>query len=366
VLHLLKVICPDESSGGAVRSTATLEAQVGIGLRPVACMPLSAPRPADIAPDHPDGVIERMRGGVSVNYLHYPALVPKQITPADQLRLETRLHDRVLKRTRASLIHAASGFRGYENALKGLALARANDLPLVYEVRSFHEHTWRPITATHMGDTLTDLRIAQENRCMAGSDAVVTISRAMVDQLAQRGIAREQLFFVPNSISAEFETLAPLAQVAHLRHAHGLMGRKTVGYISNFSLREGHMVLLEAFAKLVAAGHDLHLVLVGEGGQRRAVRKRAQKLGLENRVCLPGNVDHAQVKAWYRVIDLFVVPRIADFASDYVTPLKPFEAMSQNVPVLMSDRPVTAEIAGENEARAGVFAAGRHARATGC
>jgi glycosyltransferase involved in cell wall biosynthesis len=49
------------------------------------------------------------------------------------------------------------------------------------------------------------------------------------------------------------------------------------------------------------------------------------------------------------LIDVFVVPRKADFASDYVTPLKPFEALALKCPLIISDRPVAREIVGKNE-----------------
>lgn len=356
VLHLLKVICPEENSGGAVRSTSILVAQAARGLHPVACLPLAAPH-GELS-DRPDGIAEIARDGVSVNFLNFPALTARDLPPADLLSFETGLHNRVLRAHRCSLIHAASGFRGYDTALKGLALARANDLPLVYEVRSFHEHTWRPISAIHMGHRQTRLREAQENRCMAEADAVVTISRAMEANLRARGVAAERLFVVPNAIGAAFETLADLGPVARLRRRHGFAGAVAVGYISNFSAREGHRVLLDAFSGLIAAGRDLHLVMVGDGPERDPIAREVAARRLGARVILPGAVDHADIRAWYRAIDLFVVPRIADFASDYVTPLKPFEAMSQLVPVLMSDRPVTPEIAGDSGERAGIFPAG--------
>lgn len=354
VLHLFKVIYPDESTGGAVRSTAIVEAQAARGLRPIVCMPLnSSPMLAA-----EDGIIEVERKGVLVCYPHYSGFIRKKIEPAKLLSLEAVLWNRVARTQRTGLIHAASGFRGYENALKGIAVARANNLPFLYEVRSFHEHTWRPADAPQMSDRLTELRMAQENRCMAAADAVVTISQAMMRNLAERGVPEERLFFVPNAIDPAFETRPAASDVTELRLQQGILDKTTIGYISNFSQREGHRILLDAFTQLVADGHDLHLVMVGDGPERAKILHEAQKRNLAERVIMPGNVDHAQIRTWYHAIDLFVVPRIQDFASDYVTPLKPFEAMSQGIPLVMSDRPVTAEIAGDKNERASVFPTG--------
>lgn len=359
VLHLFKVIYPDESSGGAVRSTAIAEAQAARGLRPVVAMPLNAPRPdAQAFVPVADGIATVTRGGVDVCYPQYAAINRKTVDPTDLLSLETTLANRLMRDRQVGMIHAASGFRGYENALKGIALAQANDVPLLYEVRSFHEHTWRPVEAPQMGQSVTHLRMAQEDRCMAAADAVVTISKSMVGNLIERGVPQDRLFFVPNAIDPAFETMAHPHEILRLRHRHNLSGRRTIGYISNFSQREGHRILLDAFSRLVAAGQDLHLVMVGDGPERTGIAQEAKERGLSDRVVMPGNVDHAQVRGWYHTIDLFVVPRVADFASDYVTPLKPFEAMSQGIPVIMSDRPVTAEIAGDAHQRARVFPAG--------
>jgi glycosyltransferase involved in cell wall biosynthesis len=360
ILHLLKVIYPDESSGGAVRSTSILEAQAALGLTPVACLPLASPAQDREDPEAPvpGGILTRQRGGVHISTLHFPGLQAARIAAADVLEFETGLHARVAAQHRCGLVHAASGFRGYENALKALAIARCYDLPFVYEVRSFHEHTWRPVTHTDYGDALTRMRSAQEDRCMAAADVVVTISEAMVDNLAARGVARDKLFFVPNAISGEFTDQSPPDRIAALRQRLGITGKTVIGYISNFSGREGHAMLLAAFVALIRDGHDLVLVLPGDGPEHSEIARQVHRLGLRDRVILPGNVDHAEIRDWYGVLDLFVVPRIADFASDYVTPLKPYEAMSQGVPVLMSDRPVAREIAGADGARADLFATG--------
>ena len=237
-------------------------------------------------------------------------------------------------------------------------MSKSNQIPLVYEVRSFHEHTWKPIDIKYMSETVTNLRKAQEERCMSASQAVVTISKAMVQNLIKRGVDEKKIFYVPNAIGKDFETGPSREKVKELKQKLNLPGKRTLGYISNFSQREGHIILLEAFSILINKMFDLNLVMVGDGPELNNIRHEVRARGLNNRVVLPGNVDHATVKLWYNQIDLFIVPRIADFASDFVTPLKPFEAMSQGIPLIMSDRPVTQEILGEKYERGDIFEAG--------
>jgi glycosyltransferase involved in cell wall biosynthesis len=49
---------------------------------------------------------------------------------------------------------------------------------------------------------------------------------------------------------------------------------------------------------------------------------------------------------------------VPERAGRMVSPMKPFEAMAMEVPVMVSDLPALVEIAGDNEERAFVFTAG--------
>jgi glycosyltransferase involved in cell wall biosynthesis len=82
----------------------------------------------------------------------------------------------------------------------------------------------------------------------------------------------------------------------------------------------------------------------------------ARKLGVERDVVFTGDVPFDEVADYYAQIDLFVVPRINERAARMVSPMKPFEAMAMNIPVLVADLPALVEIAGAGE-RAHMFRA---------
>lgn len=353
ILHLFKVIYPQESSGGAVRNWSVVRAQAATGLLPVVALSMS--------PDHastallpgnaaPDGVVEIEREGVLLTYPHFSAF-RRKVIPADlMLEAEANFAAHVMCSHQCSLVHATSGFKGFDNALKGLALANHFQVPFVYEVRSFHEHTWSPLSEGVMNASLTKLRMEQEDRCMRAADAVVTISDAMMSNLRDRGISADKVHLVPNSVDDRFLTPADEAEVAHLRDRFRLHGKTVIGYVSNMSRREGHAVLLRAFARLVTEGRtDVVCLLVGNGPEFDVLHKLAEELGVGEKVIMPGELDHGIIKEVYSLVDVFVVPRIQDFASDYVTPMKPFEALAMGCRVIMSDRPVAREVLGKEE-----------------
>jgi len=350
VLHLFKTVYPLESTCGAVRNWSIAVEQREMGLRPViAVSPANLPADIVAANGGRDGRFSINRDGIPIYFCQLSTLERKRIPHDVMVTFETHVLAGICEQESVSLIHAASGFRGYENALKGLALARSHDLPFVYEIRSFHEYTWTVFFEGIEDTEMTQRRMAQENRCMAEADAVVTISEAMADQLEQRGIDRWRIFIVPNSVEAHFLEDPDRDAVAVFKSEYGLGNKTVIGYISNILRRKGHAVLCEAMAKLAGNRTDLHLLLVGDGGYREEVESLVDRLGIADAVTFTGKIDHSRIAAAYAAIDLFVVPRLPDYASDYVPPTKPVEAMAMRRPLIMSDRPFARELLGEEE-----------------
>ena len=345
VAHLHKTAYPYENTGGAIRCLNTALSQQRIGIDPYIVTPIGYPRSAGVegAKNHEviEG-IEHFRIGANTDGL-------RGISLADRTRYSTFHIAKLLKQRGASVIHAASGVRGYELALQALALKRLTGLPLLYEVRSFHEHTWTSVRNDVMDLERTQLRVIKENFCMAEADFVTTISYSMKKILIERGVAAEKIEVIPNAIDESKylgKTFSPMP-------IPGLEGAEmVVGYISNMSRREGHRYLIRAIHQLrQRTGRDIHGLLVGNGPERESLEQLAAELGMQEVIAFPGEVDHSHINAYYKAIDLFVIPRIPDYAADWVTPLKPYEAMALERPIIVSDLPALKEIVGDHEER---------------
>ena len=345
VAHLHKTAYPYENTGGAIRCLNTALSQQRMGIDPYIVTPIGYPRCAGVegAKNHEviEGV-EHFRIGANTDGL-------RGLSLADRSRYSTFHIAKLLKQRGASVIHAASGVRGYELALQAVALKRLTGLPVLYEVRSFHEHTWTPVRNDVMELERTQLRVIKENFCMDEADFVTTISYSMKNILIERGVSPEKIEVIPNAIDESKylgKTFSPMP-------IPGLEGAEmVVGYISNMSRREGHQYLIRAIHQLrQQTGRDIRGLLVGNGPERESLEQLAAELRMQDVIAFPGEVDHSQINAYYKAIDLFVIPRIPDYAADWVTPLKPYEAMALERPIIVSDLPALKEIVGENEER---------------
>jgi glycosyltransferase involved in cell wall biosynthesis len=179
---------------------------------------------------------------------------------------------------------------------------------------------------------------------MQSADTVITISEAMVENIEARGVPRERIHLMPNGVDpAAFEPGEPDPELVR---RYRLEDKTVFGYVSSLDHpREGHEILIEATAKLLARGRKVACLIVGDGARRAELEGQARRAGVGGAVVFTGRVPHDEVRAHYALLDIFVVPRRNDRASRFVTPLKPFEAMAMAKPVVVSDLPALVEIA---------------------
>lgn len=339
VLHFLKGSFPHQVAGATTRSLYTLQAQQAAGLDPVAVTNLQFPRTVGVDEfDNPEIVSGLRHHRLDAG----PGLDLRAVPNDGELAMWAALANRVVLEERPAILHAASGARGYENAVVALALGRHHHLPVIYEVRSFHEATW---TANHWlaeRAPVYHARIERENDCMRRADAVVTLGESMRQDLIERGIPADKITVVPNAVDVEhFSKKGP---DLGLKRSIGLEGLTVLGYISNLSRREGVDVLLDTIARLRTRGLAVGCLVCGDGPELEPLRDQARALGIADVVHLPGPVPHDEIQRYYELIDVFVVPRRDDRAARHVTPIKPFEAMALERAVVVADLPALREI----------------------
>lgn len=343
IMHLVKESRPFLSNGFVARSHANFLAEIAAGLEPhVVTEPGFARRHAknsfrssallDSVPHH----------HLDLGDIDYSTL------PVDRyLEIFAELAYQKLRKIRPSVIHVSSGRRGFETALVGLALKQKTGLPLVYEVRSFFEGNWTDEAEEESRGEVFQRRMAVEEMCMHGADLVLTLGTSMRDELVGRGIPAQKIGLIPNGIDVDKFTPGPKPE--KLLKSIALEDTFVFGYISNMDhYRESQETLVEALAIARSRGIEATLLLVGSGPRAQVVRQRAEDLGVADHLRIVGHVDHQDIVDYYRLIDLFCVPRIRERAGNYVTPLKPFEAMACGVPVAVSDLPALREIVGES------------------
>jgi glycosyltransferase involved in cell wall biosynthesis len=118
----------------------------------------------------------------------------------------------------------------------------------------------------------------------------------------------------------------------------------TIGYFGRLVEEKGVFVLLDAVAQI---GGDWRLILLGGGPLREALRDKAARLGIADRVTFRPQVASTAMPAQYHDIDALVLPSLtrANWKEQFGRVL--VEAMASGVPVVGSDSGAIPDVIGD-------------------
>lgn len=168
------------------------------------------------------------------------------------------------------------------------------------------------------------LYIFVDRLALARMDHVVLVHAALAGRFG--GLAMSRRFTViENGVFAGEGATAPDALDPRIAEFCGQ--RPILGAVGRLSTEKDHATLVEAFGLLIASGLDARLVIIGEGPERPRLEALAQRLGVSDRVLLPGFVPSA--RAYMPLFDVFVLPSLTEGL-----PLTLLEAMLAGTPVI--------------------------------
>jgi glycosyltransferase involved in cell wall biosynthesis len=157
-------------------------------------------------------------------------------------------------------------------------------------------------------------------RALRGAGAAISNSKAggryLVDEV---GLTPNRVAVIPNAV--------PLAREPGVVAAAPDKTTPVIGFIGRLVVLKRVDLLLDAFARVVRDAPEARLVILGDGPEGGALRERARRLGVDDRVEMPGTVDD-------------VARRLAGFAclalpsSHEGLPNAALEALAQGVPVV--------------------------------
>lgn len=346
VLHILTNSLPHTQSGYSLRTHRILTALHDQGIESVALTRTGYPVMVGVLAAADEDLVDGIR---------YVRTLPSRLPRTQEQRLQAevlRALDLVAE-FRPHVIHATTN---YYNALVAHAVSTATGLPWVLEVRGLMEKTWIASRPTGQGkreaadSEKARLVAARETELATSADAVVTLSRTMVDELTERGLPAEQVTIVPNGVDKSLFADHLTPREARESLGIGMEEAFVVGAVSALVDYEGFDTLLRAVARLtsddampVSLRERLQVVIAGDGTAAPGLRALARELGIADRVIMPGRVPRHAARDWVQALDVVVVPRHDVEVARTVTPQKPVEAMALGRPVIVSDLPALRE-----------------------
>ena len=168
-----------------------------------------------------------------------------------------------------------------------------------------------------------------QRAALEAADLVLCVSRhTRAAVLSWAAIAPERVLVVSNTVREAFTPGDGSTQ----RAALGLEGKRvllTVGRMDSRECYKGHDRVIAAIPDLVAKGHDICYLIVGEGDDRSRLEALARDAGVRERVRFLGAIELQSLVETYRMADLFVMPSTGEgFGVAFL------EAMASGTPAL--------------------------------
>jgi glycosyltransferase involved in cell wall biosynthesis len=186
----------------------------------------------------------------------------------------------------------------------------------------------RHVTTVHLpGDTKYERVVLPLTRLAFRRGVIPIAVSGEVAEWAKLVCGVPECLAIPNGIPvADYQR--PVASRKALRKEHGLRDEDVaLVCVARLEKQKNHAMLLEAFARALGAEPRAHLLLVGDGGCRKALELRACELGLESKVRFLG--QRADVPQILGTADIFVLA-----SQNEGNPLALMEAMAAGLPVV--------------------------------
>jgi 1,2-diacylglycerol 3-alpha-glucosyltransferase len=129
---------------------------------------------------------------------------------------------------------------------------------------------------------------------------------------------KKELNLIPNS--ADLESFNPdtvtSGQIAAVRERYNIPEDRMVAcFVGRLGQEKSVDVLLEYWAKTVSPEDGLHLMIVGDGPDKKALELLAEGLGIADTVTFTGLVRHDDMPAYFCMCDLYATASLSEMNS---------------------------------------------------
>lgn len=168
-----------------------------------------------------------------------------------------------------------------------------------------------------------------EARVLRTASAVITITSYLSDELRRRGVEERRLTIVPNGVDpARFHLGIDGSPV---RRRYGVRPEEClVGFCGAISPWYRLPEVAQAFVDRFAATPHMRLLLIGDGPEREALRRKIGELGCSDQILLGPRVSHQEVPEHLAAFDVALIPH----CNQHGSPVKLFEYLGMAKPVV--------------------------------
>lgn len=207
----------------------------------------------------------------------------------------------------------------------GIAVSILSGKPLVIHVHS----TEFDRSGEHVNQRIYDI----ERQGMHFAQKVITVSHLTKNIVTERyAVPAEKIEVVYNAIEMNGASSA-------LSFAPIQRDEKLVLFLGRITMQKGPEYFLAAAKKVLEVMDNVRFIMAGWGDMIRRTIEMAAEMGIGHKVLFTGFLRGSDVDRVFRMADLYVMPSVSEPFG-----IAPLEAMSNDVPVIISKQSGVAEV----------------------
>jgi glycosyltransferase involved in cell wall biosynthesis len=187
--------------------------------------------------------------------------------------------------------------------------------------------------AFHHGYTTEDLKALfyrQFDRwSLRLSDSVVTVCAEFATMLEGRGVRRDRISVVHNSVNTDRHNSHKRLSEEARHQWNASRDERIVISAGRLSPEKGHTYLIDAVSTIVSTSPELKLkvLIAGSGPSEKKLKEQVSEKGLNQRVMLIGHCS--DLDGLFSIADLFVLPSLSEGSPNVL-----LESMAARVPIV--------------------------------
>ena len=213
----------------------------------------------------------------------------------------------------------------------GMVLAMLKRIPFVFEVRDLWPESivqLGQITNKPVIKILEFLEVLMYKR----ASKIIGVSDPYVDIICSKGIPLKKIETIKNGVDLSLFT--PIEYDKELAEKLNLTNKFVAAYFGTFGLAHALDKVLLAAEKL-KENKDIHFLFIGDGAEKEKLFKMKSELQLDNVTFIP-MIKKAELKKYYSVTDIMLVPLRDLPLFDTVLPSKIFEILAMKKPIIIT------------------------------
>jgi len=209
----------------------------------------------------------------------------------------------------------------------GLAVAGIKGVPLVVHVHS----TEFDRSGVHIDQRIYDI----ERRGMHGAMKVIAVSHLT------KALVTHHYGIDPAKVEVVYNAIQSNGNGAHLDEEEYSIDKdeKIVLFLGRITMQKGPEYFLAAAKKVLEVMDNVKFVMAGSGDMIRRTIEMAAAMGIGQKVLFTGFLRGGDVERVFKMADLYVMPSVSEPFG-----IAPLEAMSNDVPVIISKQSGVSEI----------------------